>query len=187
MRYITDKVHQAYELKVQHEDPDVLEELERYIILSAIDRLWQEHLYVMDGVRDAIGMRQYAQKDPLVEYKTEAYSVFVELMDNINNEVLGSLFRTTTRPEEYEAFLQNLPQQLSHDTDILEDFGGGQAAAKKGGASNANNADANDREDDSNQVQIKLPIKRELPKVGRNEPCSCGSGKKFKQCCGRKA
>ena len=181
IRFITDKVHQAYELKVKHEDPDVLEELERYIILSAIDRLWQEHLYVMDGVRDAIGMRQYAQKDPLVEYKTEAYSVFVELMDNIDNEVLGNLFRSTTRPDQYEAFLKNLPQQLSHDTDILTDFGGSQAPAQQGVV--ADQAGGTD----SGKPQIKLPIKRDLPKVGRNDPCSCGSGKKFKQCCGRKA
>ena len=174
-------MHQAYELKVKHEDPDVLEELERYIILSAIDRLWQEHLYVMDGVRDAIGMRQYAQKDPLVEYKTEAYSVFVELMDNIDNEVLGNLFRSTTRPDQYEAFLKNLPQQLSHDTDILTDFGGSQAPAQQGVV--ADQAGGTD----SGKPQIKLPIKRDLPKVGRNDPCSCGSGKKFKQCCGRKA
>ncbi|MFK5922845.1 MAG: preprotein translocase subunit SecA [Verrucomicrobiota bacterium] len=182
IRFITDKVHQAYELKVNHEDPDVLEELERYIILSAIDRLWQEHLYVMDGVRDAIGMRQYAQKDPLVEYKTEAYSVFVELMDNIDHEVLGSLFRTTTRPEEYENFLQNLPQQLSHDTDILSDFGGGSAPA---GAAPSNQAPAEN--EDEGQIKINLPLKRELPKVGRNENCPCGSGKKFKNCCGRKS
>ncbi len=182
IRFITDKVHQAYELKVNHEDPDVLEELERYIILSAIDRLWQEHLYVMDGVRDAIGMRQYAQKDPLVEYKTEAYTVFVELMDNIDNEVLGSLFRTTTRPEEYEAFLKDLPQQLSHDTDILTDFDGSGSAGKQSSANRAASG-----EEDSGQVQITLPLKRELPKVGRNDACPCGSGKKFKQCCGRKA
>ncbi len=181
IRFITDKVHQAYELKIKHEDPDVLEELERYIILSAIDRLWQEHLYVMDGVREAIGMRQYAQKDPLVEYKTEAYNVFVELMDNIDNEVLGNLFRTTTRPEQYEAFLQNLPQQLSHDTDILTDFGGEQAQAQKGGSGNQGG------EENPAQPKINLPLKREIPKVGRNEPCPCGSGKKFKQCCGRKA
>jgi len=182
IRFVTDKVHQAYEFKIQHEDPDVLEELERYIILSAIDRLWQEHLYIMDGVRDAIGMRQYAQKDPLIEYKTEAYAVFVELMDSIDTEVLGSLFRTTTRPEQYETFLKNLPQQLSHDTDILTDFGGRQALAQKGGAGGIKGGD-----EESGQPRINLPIKRELPKVGRNKPCPCGSGKKFKQCCGRKA
>ncbi|MCF6312392.1 MAG: preprotein translocase subunit SecA [Verrucomicrobiales bacterium] len=181
IRFITDKVHQAYELKINHEDPDVLEELERYIILSAIDRLWQDHLYVMDGVREGIGMRQHAQKDPLVEYKTEAYAVFVELMDNIDHEVLGSLFRTTTRPEEYQAFLENLPQQLSHDTDPLADLDGGNA-------SRPSQASAIEQpQEDPNQVKITLPIKRELPKVGRNEDCPCGSGKKFKNCCGRKA
>jgi preprotein translocase subunit SecA len=180
IRFLTDKVHQAYELKIAHEDADVLEELERYIILSAIDRLWQEHLYIMDGVRDAIGMRQYAQKDPLVEYKTEAYAVFVELMDNIKTEVLGSLFRTTTRPGEYVNFLNSLPQKLSHDTDILADFGGGPSPKQRGGAGGI------ERGDEENELpRINLPVKRELPKVGRNEPCPCGSGKKFKQCCGR--
>jgi len=70
--------------------------LERYIILNAIDRLWQEHLYGMDALRDGVRLRTYGQKDPLIEYKTEAYDMFVELMANIKNEVLNNLFRSTS-------------------------------------------------------------------------------------------
>ena len=83
-----------YERKSSHEEPTAVKSLERYIILNAIDRLWQEHLYAMDALREGVYLRGYAQKDPLIEYKTEAYDMFVELMANIKNEVLNNLFRS---------------------------------------------------------------------------------------------
>jgi preprotein translocase subunit SecA len=86
--------------------------LERYIILNAIDRLWQEHLYAMDALREGVYLRGYAQKDPLIEYKTEAYDMFVELMANIKNEVLNNLFRSTSNLQAFENFLATLPQFL---------------------------------------------------------------------------
>jgi len=175
IEYLIEKVRQAYELKVSHESPDELEGLERYVILRAIDNLWQEHLYNMDGIREAIGLRSHAQKDPLVEYKTEAYQVFLELMDNIKGEVLSGLFRTTSNPEEYASFLRNLPSKLSHDTDVLSDFGG----PADDGLSTSGPGSAED------QPKINIPQRREVPKVGRNEPCPCGSGKKFKACHGK--
>ena len=173
--YLIEKVRQAYELKVAHESPDELEGLERYVILRAIDNLWQEHLYNMDGIREAIGLRSHAQKDPLVEYKTEAYQVFLELMDNIKGEVLSGLFRTTSNPDEYANFLRNLPAKLSHDTDVLSDFGG----PADDGLSTSGPGSA------ESQPKINIPQRREVPKVGRNEPCPCGSGKKFKSCHGK--
>ena len=173
--YLVEKISEAYELKTAHEDPDHLESLERYVILRGIDDLWQEHLYNMDGVREAVGMQQYAQKDPLVHYKTEAYKIFVELMDNIKGEVLTGLFRTTSNPEEYANFLRQLPSKLSRDTDVLADFGG-PGGDMAGGGGQAPAAD---------QPRINIPQRREVPKVGRNEPCPCGSGKKFKSCHGK--
>ena len=179
--FLVDKIKAAYELKSAHEDPEILEDLERFVILSAVDRLWQEHLYEMDGLREGIGMRAYAQKDPLIEYKTEAYQLFVDLMDRIKTEVLGGLFRTTTRPDQYQSFIRNLPQQLSRP-DILADLaGGGMGAAGAEGQGGGGGGPAGGPP----QPKINIPIKREVPKVGRNEPCPCGSGKKFKQCCGR--
>src|SRR5260370_6902627 len=94
------------------EGPPAVKSLERYIILNAIDRLWQEHLYAMDALREGVYLRSYAQKDPLIEYKTEAYDMFVELMANINNKVLNNLFPSTSNLQPYENFLPPLPQLL---------------------------------------------------------------------------
>ncbi|MGB3119003.1 MAG: preprotein translocase subunit SecA [Verrucomicrobiales bacterium] len=177
--FLLERIKQAYEMKASHEDPDVLDSLERFIILSAVDRLWQEHLYEMDGLREAIGMRAYAQKDPLVEYKTEAYQIFIGLMDSIKASVLSSLFRTTTRPDQYASFLKNLPQRLSRPD--LNDDGFDDEAAAQRRAVPAGMAVSSSPEG----PQLNLPIRREMPKVGRNDPCPCGSGKKYKSCHGK--
>jgi preprotein translocase subunit SecA len=111
--WITDQVKAAYELKTATEYPEALKGLEKYVLLNAIDRLWQEHLYSIDALRDGIQLRQYAQKDPLIEYKSEAYSLFSALMVNIRNEVCNNLFRSTTNLRAFEELLASLPQQLS--------------------------------------------------------------------------
>ena len=102
--------------------------LERNIILNAVDRLWQEHLYATDSLREAVYLRAYGQKDPLVEYKTEAYDMFTELMANIKGEILHNLFRSTSNLEAFGAFLQNLPQFL-----IRADETGNQTTEASGG------------------------------------------------------
>jgi preprotein translocase subunit SecA len=118
----------------------------------------------MDNLRDSIGNYRYAQKDPLVEYKHSAYKLFVGLMDRIKSEVLGNLFRTTTvRPEDYNRVLRGIQTSRPDALAGLEV----------------------EKEATAPQIQIPKTIKREMPKVGRNDPCPCGSGKKFKQCCGR--
>src|SRR6516225_8131498 len=109
-QFLIGKVKEAYERKSSHEEPTAVKSLERYIILNAIDRLWQEHLYAMDALREGVYLRGYAQKDPLIEYKTEAYDMFVELMANIKNEVLHNLFRSTSNLQAFENFLATLPQ-----------------------------------------------------------------------------
>ena len=108
-QFLIGKIKEAYERKSSHEEPTAVKSLERYIILNAIDRLWQEHLYAMDALREGVYLRSYAQKDPLVEYKTEAYDMFVELMSNIKNEVLHNLFRSTSNLQAFENFLASLP------------------------------------------------------------------------------
>lgn len=170
-KFLVEKIKAAYELKAGHEQGDALKILERYIILNAIDRLWQEHLYAMDGLREGVYLRAYGQKDPLVEYKAEAYKMFVELMDNIRSEVLSNLFRSTTNLSSFEAFLNTMNLQLS----------GGQTT--NGGASGS----ASPADSGGGELKMELPIRREAPKVGRNDPCPCGSGKKYKSCCGRTA
>ncbi|HMJ07297.1 MAG TPA: preprotein translocase subunit SecA, partial [Chthoniobacterales bacterium] len=110
--FLIEKIKDSYERKSSHEEPTAVKSLERYIILNAIDRLWQEHLYAMDALREGVYLRSYAQKDPLVEYKTEAYEMFVELMANIKDEVLHNLFRSTSNLQAFETFLSTLPQFL---------------------------------------------------------------------------
>jgi preprotein translocase subunit SecA len=85
--YLMEKLKHTYELKCSHEEPEALRYIERTIMLNAIDRLWQEHLYAMDGLRDAVHLRAYGQKDPLIEYKNEAYEMFTELMSSIKGEI----------------------------------------------------------------------------------------------------
>jgi preprotein translocase subunit SecA len=170
---LTERVKKAYELKSQHEVPDAIKNLERYITLTAIDKLWQEHLYGMDGLREGVYLRAYGQKDPLIEYKQEAYKMFEGLMGAISDEVLHNLFRSTSNIMAFEQFLANLPQFLS-------------APDESSIAGNTPSPAAPEAEGEP-EVKIQLPVRREAPKVGRNEPCPCGSGKKFKDCCGRKA
>ncbi len=181
---LVEKVKKAYELKINHEDPALADQLERHIILVAIDRLWQEHLYNMDALRDGVHLRAQGQKDPLVEYKNEAYSLFVSLMDNIENEVLNNLFRSTTNLEKFEDFLHNLPFQLSGKEPPGEAnlaVSGSSAALAPAGASTSGAAP------DGAKLKLNIPKRRPTVKVGRNEPCPCGSGRKYKQCCGREA
>ncbi len=187
------KVKQAYDLKIQQENPELLDMLERHTMMTAIDRLWQEHLYNMDGVRQSVHLRQHGQKDPLVEYKTEAYELFMTLMDNIKNEALTHLFRSTTNFDNYQSFLNNLPMQLSRPAEAGADAQGGyqvgaDANRPVGTGTSANLAAKSDAPmRDESQIKINLPKRRPTVKVGRNEPCSCGSGLKHKNCCGKDA
>jgi len=113
--FILEEVKKAYKLKIEDEDPVRLDGLERHIIFSAIDKLWKEHLYNMDALREGVFLRAQGQKDPLVEYKNEAYSMFEELMDNIKNEAMNNLFRQTTSLSGFEEFLaaNDLPMDLT--------------------------------------------------------------------------
>jgi preprotein translocase subunit SecA len=180
-KFLIEKIKDAYQRKSTHEEPTAVKSLERYIILNAIDRLWQEHLYAMDALREGVYLRGYAQKDPLIEYKTEAYDMFVELMANIKSEVLHNLFRSTTNLRAFEDFLGSLPQFLLREEGPSSPTAGSDIPPKRARQPQApgDNGDG--------QVSIDLPIRRNLPKVGRNEPCPCGSGKKHKNCCGRTA
>ena len=170
---LTDKIKDLYQIKTDHEEPEHLDGLERSILLGSIDRLWQEHLFSMDSLRESVSLRAQAQKDPLIEYKNEAYKIFKELMDNIDAEVVLSLFRSTTNIEAFKDFLRNLPMN--------------QGRGEVPPSSTTSSAQSQTTNDPELEPKITLPVTRSAPKIGRNEPCSCGSGKKFKQCCGRKA
>jgi preprotein translocase subunit SecA len=186
--FISERVRKAYELKISFENPDALKELERYTILTAIDKLWQEHLYEMDSLRYSIGLRAHGQKDPLIEYKAEAFKIFEELMVNIKTEICHNIFRSASSLMAFENFLRSVPQQTSHQTSTA--FGGtstGTDSAQKPPPDHApqqqqKGSDIVSRAADALE---KAKPQRAVPKVGRNDPCPCKSGKKFKHCCGK--
>jgi preprotein translocase subunit SecA len=195
--FLIEKLKKSYELKCAHEDENSTRFLERHIMLNAIDRLWQEHLYGMDSLREAVYLRAYGQKDPLIEFKNEAFEMFTELMGNIKGEILHNLFRSTSNLLAFEQFLTSLPQFLT-----APDEAGGTSQTAAPGAHGmeppaarprpaAQPEDANGNGHSGLSLDAALQHNRaELPsaaKVGRNDPCPCGSGKKYKNCCGRTA
>jgi len=181
-QHVSRAIREAYDLKVSLEKPQVLASIERYTILSAIDRLWQEHLYNMDSLRSSIGLRQYAQRDPLIEYKAEAFKLFDELMVNIKSEIAHNIFRSASSLMAFEQFLHNLPQITIHQE--ASAFGGGGRAGGGPGPGAAAPEQAS-VVSEANEALAKARPVRNMPQVGRNDPCPCGSGKKYKNCCGK--
>ena len=183
--FISESVRKAYELKISFENPEALKEVERYTILSAIDKLWQEHLYEMDSLRYSIGLRAHGQRDPLIEYKAEAYKIFEELMVNIKTEICHNIFRSASSLMAFENFLRSVPQQTMHQSTSA--FGGSAAGAEASGGGAARSAapQASDIVSEAAAAVEKAKPVRSGPKVGRNDPCPCGSGKKYKHCCGK--
>ena len=182
---VLDKVKRAYEAKAAHEQPDTLKAIERLIVLNALDRLWQEHLYNMDQLRNGIGLRAYGQRDPLVEYKAEAFTMFEEMMSSVKGEIAANVFRSASSLAAFENFLRALPQQL-----IAPELTSGSAFAQAAAQPQPAAAVAGSRGGDMVEQAIEqatAPVRRDTPKVGRNELCPCGSGKKYKNCCGKNA
>ena len=178
-RHIIQAVREAYKMKISFEDAVALKSIERYTILSAIDKLWQEHLYGMDSLRNSIGLRAYGQRDPLIEYKAEAFKLFDELMVNIKTEICHNIFRSASSLMAFENFLRGMSQRATLQHGEASAFGGTQSGGQpaKGSASDIVSEAAAEGEK-------ARPI-RSGPKVGRNDPCPCGSGRKYKQCCGK--
>jgi preprotein translocase subunit SecA len=177
--FISEKAQDAYKLKVSFEDAEALKSVERYTILSAIDKLWQEHLYEMDSLRGSIGLRAHGQRDPLIEYKAEAFKIFEELMVNIKTEICHNIFRSASSLAAFENFLRNAPKKTTHENTSAftgESQSGSVAKPSHGGSNMVSEA--------AEAMERAKPI-RSVPKVGRNDPCPCQSGKKYKQCCGK--
>ena len=188
--HVFDLVKRAYDLKVSYEESSAVQAMERHVVLGTIDNLWQEYLRSMDALRQGVGLRAYGQRDPLVEYKREAFQMFEELMGNINEEIAAAVFRSTTSADSFQTFLTSLPQTLvHHDVSAL----GGAGDDRRGLEPSAVpvGAGAGPEEDPFGGVPMRGAesgtLRRESPKVGRNDPCPCGSGKKYKKCCGRAA
>ena len=178
--YLIDAIEDAYKKKCEVEDQKFLDSLERHVVLTGIDQKWQEHLYAMDALREGVQLRAHGQKDPLVEYKTEAYKLFTDLMGSIDDATIENLFRFTT-VQPMDTLLENMPQQEQGGEAPEEQGQPSRANVASSGSSGQVNADI----PDESGLQLNLPKRRPIARTGRNEPCPCGSGKKYKQCCGR--
>jgi len=171
------RVRDAYAVKESVEVPEALGALERYVVINALDHHWQEHLTEMEELRRSIGLRSYGQKDPLVEYKGEAYKYFEELMTNVRLQICTGIFRSATNLQAFENMLSILAR--SARTEGPENPAPPAAAPAQIEPSAAESATP------AEEVSLpKVTIRREAPKVGRNDPCPCGSGKKYKHCHG---
>ncbi len=190
-RAVVERVEKAYADKCALENPQQLNSMERFIMLNAVDTQWQEYLRNMDTLRQGVGLRAYGQRDPLVEYKNEAYTLFADLMDRIKGEIAGRIFRATTSPQAYQNFLgdlQRLHGQVRTQHADLAPLAGGHAAGGGGrGGGTGGAADAGAEAAMNAALAGARTVVRDAPKVGRNDPCPCGSGKKYKKCCGKDA
>ncbi len=190
-RFVFGRARDAYELKVSLEDAPSIRTMERYVVLQAIDSHWQEYLRAMDGLRQGVGLRAYGQRDPLVEYKNEAYLMFQQLMSDIKTEIINAAFKSATSVERYGEFLRALPVKMVHESPQPA-LGAGHASAARGGVMPLPDADgaapAGERAGGSGRSMrssgLSLPVMAGGERVGRNDPCPCGSGKKYKKCCG---
>jgi preprotein translocase subunit SecA len=180
LRGFLKKTEEAYERHERKVGSDSMRTLERHIVLDSIDSLWKDHLLNMDHLKEGIGLRAYGQKDPLIEYKREGYEFFARMMASIKEQVIPLIMRIENVEAEKEAPEDVL--QFKNFREMRPDFeipmqGDGSAGMPMG--TQASPAVA---------VQAPLqPIKRDMPKVGRNDPCPCGSGKKYKKCHGANA
>jgi len=151
---ITDEAIGAYGRREEAIGTQNLRQLERFIILQTVDSLWKDHLLSMDHLKEGIGLRGYAQQNPLLVYKKEGFELFQDMIRRVNEETIHILFRIQiSQPEAIEQIHRPKPQPMF--------FSGTDGA-------------------DTNSKQVKRATK----KVGRNDPCPCGSGKKYKKCCG---
>ena len=149
--------------------PEVMRHFEKAITLQTLDSQWKEHLAQMDYLRQGINLRSYAQKDPKQEYKREAYSMFTAMLDRIKHDVVSLAARVELRAQEDVEAIEEQRRQTG-EIEMQHDHVDGMT-----GEAEQTNPDI------ESQAQ---PITRDGKKVGRNEPCPCGSGKKYKQCCG---
>ena len=139
----------------------------------------------MDNLRSSIGLRAYAQKDPLVEYKQEAFKMFEQLMEEIDQEIISGMFRSATSLEAFQTFFSKLPAPMQMMHEEFGQFGISQETAEELPPEVQAQLQAEGMEGAEEEPEISFTFHNETPKVGRNDPCPCGSGKKYKKCCGR--
>jgi preprotein translocase subunit SecA len=193
--------------------PELLRETERMIMLNVIDNQWKDHLLSMDHLKEGIQLRGYGQKDPLIEYKKESYTLFQDMMDRIEDESIRFLFFLQRGPDESAGVPQNVPHPElweEEEDEEAEPVGvgssitsAGPSEAERAAQANAQKAAQNSVLDLTRSIQRKKekemaalqfvggegpvaqqPVLAKDKGVGRNDPCPCGSGKKYKKCHG---
>ncbi len=180
-----------YEAKEQRLGPDLMRQIEKVLMLQTIDALWKDHLLSMDHLREGIGLRGYAQKDPIVEYKREGFAMFEQMMQTFNNDVLQKVFRVEVEESQAVAVA---PMQRAQPMTMSRSFAPTASPAARPAQAAPQAASAplplpggtlpGMGRPAPQPVQPTGSIQRQDPKVGRNDPCPCGSGKKYKKCHG---
>jgi preprotein translocase subunit SecA len=164
LQLANDTVKVAYEQQISFNGYETQKQLERFLLLQNVDTLWKEHLLAMDHMKEGIGLRGYGQKNPLIEYKREGFLLFSKLMEIIRLQTVSSLMRVRVmRQEDVERMEEERRRAQEEEERLVR------------------------RSDDSANDSPPQPIRREHEKIGRNTDCPCGSGKKYKKCCGRLA
>ncbi|MGI3018146.1 preprotein translocase subunit SecA [Shewanella algae] len=160
----------AYEAKEQMVGPEVLRQFEKAVMLQTLDGLWKEHLAAMDHLRQGIHLRGYAQKNPKQEYKRESFELFQQMLESLKHDVIS--------------ILSKVQVQAQSDVDEMEARRREEEARIQHQYQHAMSEALNEAEHDA-EVAAHTPVVRDGEKVGRNDPCPCGSGKKYKQCHGK--
>ncbi|HVP15670.1 MAG TPA: SEC-C metal-binding domain-containing protein, partial [Terriglobales bacterium] len=156
----------AYRAREAEFTPEVTRELERHLYLYTLDEHWRDHLYELDHLKGGIGLRAYGQRDPLIEYKKEAYTLFETLVHDVREDFVQRLFRVQLAPEAPVAVREpRRPRAIQTQKAEVQSFGGNGA-----------------EEEERVGAVATAPRVRTTPRVGRNDPCPCGSGKKYKKC-----
>ncbi|HHJ39746.1 MAG: preprotein translocase subunit SecA [Methylothermaceae bacteria B42] len=175
---LLDAAVKAYQEKEQQVGPEVIRQFEKSVMLQILDNSWKEHLAAMDHLRQGIHLRGYAQRDPKQEYKREAFQMFKSMLDNIKHETISILSRVQVQNEEdVEAIDEQRrasePQEMHFEHAEVSAMTEEEALAMA------------EAEAESEVAVEQKPFVRPTRKIGRNEPCPCGSGKKYKQCHGK--
>jgi preprotein translocase subunit SecA len=172
---LREKIHaemvKEFDQKEELIGSEMMRRVEKGVMLEVLDTLWKEHLAAMDYLRKGIGLRGYAQKNPKQEYKRESFELFTDLLDRIKYEVIARLSVIQIREEpEVAEFEHHEQPEMQFQHDEFNTLEGEQEVAQE--------------ESEEGQTRAQ-PFVREGQKIGRNQPCPCGSGKKYKQCCGK--
>ena len=175
------KIFDSYQEKVDLVGEENMQKLASIIYLQIIDQAWKEHLLAMDALKDSVSFRGYAQRDPLQEYKKEAFTLFANMIERVESETTLTLIRM---PKPEKADLEQSKNSLNSD-DQIDGLTFTHPEAETNTAHEQENLIYNDEPNTmAQQAQAPQTYKRESEKVGRNDPCPCGSGRKYKKCCG---